>query len=424
MPLQHIYVGLLLVFQLGCMEGGSEHQRKELTKYDPILDSLSTALQRIADSSLIPGFAAAIVTDEQVLYNRGFGFSDVATGRPFTSSSVNSVASISKTFIGMAILQLVEKGKLQLDEPINNILPYTIINPHFPDIPITVRHLVTHTSSLDQEFDPEEVGESTIILIDSFTVTPETPVGLKKEIAYYKLGKFISIDDHIRNFTQPSGKWYSKDNFMAHAPGSRFNYTNLGALVAARIVEIRSGMSFDAYTQQYIFQPLHMTHTAWNYRSLQNSSVSIIYTVDDKNAPSRVLPHPKYEMTDYPVGGLKSNIDDLTVYLREIIRGYQGKGLLLRPESYQLLLNPQLPDSCFESRNDYLFNDQYNVGVFWAVSAPGYRMHNGGTIGVYSFIYFDPSTGVGVTAFCNLPHSDFGKIRDTLHKYAQAMSQQ
>ncbi|MGB4771711.1 MAG: serine hydrolase domain-containing protein [Chitinophagaceae bacterium] len=415
---------LFLFFQLSCKEGSAGSQRRAVSVNNPILDSLTTALQCISDSSLIPGFAAAIVSDEEVMYSKSFGYADAQKRIPFSTSSVNSIASVSKTFIGMAILQLVEQGKLTLDEPVNDILPYAIVNPYFPDIPITVRHLVTHTSSLEQEFDPEDVGESTIVLIDSFAITPETPAGFQKDIAYYKLGKFISIDDHIRNFTQPSGRWYTKDNFMRNAPGSRFNYTNLGALVAARIVEIRSGLSFDDYTQQYIFTPLQMKHTAWNYKSLKGSDFTTIYTVDDRKNPTRVLEHPRYEMTDYPVGGLKTNIDDLSIYLREIIRGYRGNGLLLKPDSYQVLLNPQLGDSCFVKRSEYLFDDQYNVGVFWAVSAPGYRLHNGGTIGVYSFVYFDPLTGIGVTAFCNLPHDDFGKIRDALHQYSVRLKSQ
>ncbi len=111
-------------------------------------------------------------------------------------------------------MKLVDEGKLHLDESINSILPYKIINPFYPDKEITVRHLVTHTSGISQEFDPEEVGESTIVLIDSFEVTTQTPANLKKEIAYYKLGRYISIDQHIKKFTQPSGNWYSKDNFF------------------------------------------------------------------------------------------------------------------------------------------------------------------------------------------------------------------
>ena len=415
----HFYVAFYLtatILALSC------HSRQASTKEinaDKIqyLDSLNVALQGIADSSLIPGFAVSLIQNDKILFSKGFGYSNLKNKAPFTLQTINSVASISKTFIGLAILKLVDEGKLNLDEPINSILPYKIINPFHPDKEITVRHLVTHTSSIAQEFDPEEVGESTIVLIDSFKANSETPANLKKEIAYYMLGKYISIDQHIRKFTQPSGNWYSRDNFLKYPPGSKFNYTNLGALIAARIVEIKSGLSFDEYTRHQIFEPLNMTNTAWHYKELDSALFTTLYTTDDRKKPIKVLEHPQYAMTDYPVGGLRTNVEDLTKYLVEIIKGYNGKGKLLTPESYQVLLNPQLADSCFENRNDYVFNDQYNMGVFWSVSAPGYRMHNGGTIGVYSFIYFNPKTGMGALAFCNLPHNDFGKIRDAVHKY-------
>jgi CubicO group peptidase (beta-lactamase class C family) len=413
----------VIIVATGCHSGKQASIKELKTDKKQYLDSLNVELQGIAVNSHIPGFAASIIQNDKILFSKGFGYSDLKNKAPFTIQTINSVASISKTFIGLSILKLVEEGKLNLDEPINSILPYKIINPFYPDKEITVRHLVTHTSSISQEFDPEEVGESTIILFDSFDVNQETPASLKKEIAYYKLGKYISIDQHIKKFTQPSGNWYTENNFLKHPPGSKFNYTNLGALIAARIVEIKSGFSFEEYTRHQIFEPLNMANTAWHYKELNSSLFSTLYTFDDRKNPTKVLVHPKYEMTDYPVGGLKTNVEDLTKYLLEIIKGYNGKGELLTPASYQILLNPQLADSCFENRNDYIFNDQYNMGVLWSISAPGYRMHNGGTIGVYSFIYFNPKTGMGALSFCNLPDNDFGKIRDIVHKYEILLSQ-
>ncbi len=419
---QSVYCCLLLLCITSCNMGKKSLMHQSAPDRTVYTDSLKQELQQLLQKTLIPGFAVAIVQNHTVLLSQGFGYADLKNKVPFTPQTVNSVASISKTFIGLSIMQLVEEGKLDLDEPINAILPYKVTNPFYPHKDITVRHLVTHTSTLTQEFDPEDVGESTIVLTDSFRVDQTTPVSLKKEIAYYQLGKPISIDRHIRKFTQPTENWYTKENFSNQPPGSRFNYTNLGALVAARIVELKSGLPFDEYTKLHILKPLKMANTAWHYKTLNPALFTTLYTVDDRKKPTKVLEHPHYEMTDYPVGGLKTNVEDLTRYLLEITEGYKGRGKLLSPGSYQVLLKPQLADSCFENRNDYLFNDQYNVGVFWAISAPGYRLHNGGSIGVYSFIYFNPKTGMGALAFCNLPHSDFGKIRDIVHKYEVLLS--
>ena len=70
--------------------------------------------------------------------------------------TIHVIASISKTFVGIAIMKLVESGKLKLDDPINDYLPFEIRSPHYPEVDITIRHLVTHTSSLNDEFDNGE----------------------------------------------------------------------------------------------------------------------------------------------------------------------------------------------------------------------------------------------------------------------------
>lgn len=394
------------------------------TSHQILLDSLDRDLQQLSGTSLMPGFSVAIAMNDRVLFEKGYGYADLANKIPFTPQTINCVASISKTFVALAImqLQLVDEGKLRLDEPVNSILPYRITNPHHPDKEITVRHLVTHSSTLTEEFDPEEVGEASIYLLEDFPVDSHTPEDIKDAITYFSMGKPISLDEHIQRYTQLNGKWYTDENFLPKQPGERFDYTNLDAAIAARIVEIKSGQSFEEYTRQRIFEPLKMSHTSWQYADLDDSLLTKIYMPDNRRAPAKAVEMPKYQMTDYPSGGLKTNIEDLSKYLLEMINGYHGDGKLVSAAAYQTLFQPQLPDSCFENRNDYPFNDQWGVGVFWAIAPTGYRLHNGGSVGVYSFIYFDPSTKSGAIAFCNLPIDDFGKVRDIVHKYQQLIS--
>ncbi len=411
-----------LFFAMGCHTHKSTFVQTPENVHIRLLDSLDMELKSLSKKSLMPGFAVALVNSEAVLFSQGYGNADAAQQRPFTDQTIHGVASISKTFIGLALMQLVEAGKLDLDESINSILPYKITHPAHPDKAITVKHLATHTSALSQEFDPEDVGEATIFLLEEVAVTPDMPEDFRDALAYYQMGKPITIDQHIQKFTQPSGNWYTESNFQSYAPGEKFDYTNLDAVIAARIVEIRSGMSFEAYTKKYIFEPLGMTHTGWHERELDAALLSEIYMPDDNRNPNTALRHPRYEMTDYPAGGLKTTAADLSKYLMEMIRGYEGKGKLLGKQAYQTLFSPQLPDSCFENRNDYLFNDQYSVGIFWAISPTGYRLHNGGSIGIYSFLYFDPKTRSGALAFCNLPVPDFGQVREIAHKYQQLLA--
>jgi CubicO group peptidase (beta-lactamase class C family) len=313
----------------------------ETAKIKYYKDSINTALETFSKRSLIPGFSVAIVDEKRLLYSRGFGYSDIKNKIAFDDQTINWVASISKTLVGLSIMKLVEQKKLELDDPINSILPYKIINPYFPNKQITVRHLVTHTSTLTDFFEPYTVGEADICLEKEGNYN-DLPAYLQPNITWFRLGKKISLDENIRKFTQPKEKWYSDSSFLKKEPGSYFQYTNLGASIAARIVELRSNMSFIDFTKKYIFDPLKMSNTAWNFQDLDPKLISKIYAPNDENNPTAVVEHPQYYMTNYPVSGLKTNANDLAKYLIEMINGFDGKGKLLNNDSYKRLFTPQL----------------------------------------------------------------------------------
>lgn len=413
-----IYIILLCILWISCKEKASS-ELKDNGNLHAVLDSLTTELNGIEAKSIIPGFAVAIVDSNAVIYKKGFGFSNLKNHTPFTPQTVNFIASISKTFIGVSVMKLVEIGKLDLDEKVNDILPYKIINPHFPDIPITVRHLVTHTAGLTGDFDPEDVGEADIILLEELTYENDTLQAImEKDLGYYRLGKYITLAESIRKNFSKDGKWYSVSNFQNFAPGTKYDYSNLGADLAARIVEIKSGIPFDQFTTKYIFGPLDMKNTGWFYTDIDSTLLSKIYRPDSWDKPTIAIEHPKYQYVGYTSGDLKSNIDGLSKYLMEMIKGYNGEGKILTASSYQTLFNPQLTESFFdEKREESPLDDEYNVGVFWAVSSTGIRLHNGGSIGVYSFLYFNPETNSGAVGFSNMPDNSFGDIRETVYKY-------
>ncbi len=420
----HVLSLLLLFLFFSCTE---EHKKipatgiaenQEITSY---LDTLTFELDQIGTTSIIPGFAVAILNDKEVLYKKGFGYSNLKDSIPFTPTTVNFIASIAKTFIGVSIMKLIEMGKLNLDEKVNDILPYEIFNPHFPDVPITVRHLVTHTAGLVDDFDPEEVGEADIVLLEELTYENDTLEAIiEQDLAYYRLGKYITLGESLEKYLSPNGKWYSETNFRDYPPGTKYEYSNLGADLAARIVEIKTEMTFNEFTDQYIFQPLQMNNTGWFYEDIDSTLSSKIYRPDDWDDPQVAIEHPKYLYVGYTSGDLKSNIEDMTKYLVEMIKGYHGGGKLLQTTSYQTLFEPQLDSSYFdEPRDEFPLNDEYNVGIFWAVSASGIRLHNGGSIGVYSFLYFNPEKKSGAVGFSNLPDASFGQVRDAVYKYEQ-----
>ena len=114
---------------------------------------------------------------------------------------------------------------------------------------------------------------------------------------------------------------------------------------------------------------------------------------------------------------------DLTKYLVEMSNGYNGQGRILNSKSYKTLFSPQLEREKFEDNDKSSLNDEYNVGVFWAISKPGLILHKGGSIGVYSILYFNPENNMGAIAYCNLAHQDFGEIVNVVRKYEVKMGQ-
>lgn len=383
-----------------------------------LLDSLSIELEKIKEESVIPGFTVNIVQEDDLLYSKGFGYSDIANKNKFSPQTIHTLASVSKTFIGVSIMKLVEEGKLNLDDPINNFLPFEVWNPYFPETVITIRHLVTHTSSLNDDFDDGEKRPSQLVEQSKYN-KDEIPESLVEDIYYYD-GTNMTLEDNVRQIFTPIGKWYSKSNFSNFKPGEKYEYSNEGATLAALIIEQVTGMSFSKFTQKYIFEPLEMRNTTWFYEEL-DSTISKLYIQYENHNPSKVFEFPRFNETGYPCGDLKSNGEDLSNYLIEMMRGFNGKGKLLNSKSYQILLNQQLNRNKFEEHNSNALNDEYNVGIFWAISEPGLRLHKGGSIGVYSILYFNPTNNIGVISYCNLAHPDFGKIVNTIREFEKKL---
>ena len=103
--------------------------------------------QQMAQTGIV-GLAGAIILDREVVWMRGYGFADKQRGVPFTPDTIMNIGSISKTVTGAALMHAVQEGKLDLDTDVNEYLPFKVVNPNFPEEPITLRQLATHTSGL------------------------------------------------------------------------------------------------------------------------------------------------------------------------------------------------------------------------------------------------------------------------------------
>lgn len=309
---------------------------------------LSTAIQQKLESAGIMGFAASVLVDQKVVWQSGFGYADWKRTTPFTVDTMSGVASVSKPFIGVAMMQAVEAGKLKLDEDINRYLPFKVVNPHRPGEKITLRHLATHTSGITDRWE---------VYRNSYTFD-----GDPKQ----------SLESYLRDYFVPGGKDYSTSNFLEAKPGEERDYSNIGASLAGFIVEQALDKPLNEFTKERIFGPLKMTRTAWFLRELNSEHLSEPFISQN----GHIVPLRPYGMVTYPDGGLRSSVSDLTRFFSAMLKDGENAGArILSTASAKEMQRFQFSDG---KRPKNFPDSQGNSGLFWRTKMNGSRIGHGG----------------------------------------------
>jgi len=353
-------------------------------------DSLTTELSEISKQGLINGYGVAIVNQNGTIYQNGFGYADVKNKKKYTHQTIQNIASISKTLLGIALCKAQELGKLDLDDSVNKYLPFSVTNPYYPDESITIRHLAKHTSTI---YDTDFYDEKSYVLKDKRDSSTTKP-GLGSE-GFNHPDSIMPMSTFLRNFLSKKGAWYLKEGFLNKKPGELYEYSNVGATLAAYVLELATGEAYTEFTQKHILSPLKMSSSGWSFESVNNDMHSKLYF-----NPQTELPY--YTLITFPDGGLITSVNDMGKFLSELIKGYSGEGILLTKESYKELFRKQLTSDNFEDRDtDRPDDDEYNSGIFMGYTPIGHIGHAGGDPGVSTFMFFDPETYMGRLLFIN-----------------------
>ena len=355
-------------------------------------EAFDQALTNAFKSTNIPGMAVAIVNQDKILYQNQFGYADLATKKPYTQNTIHNIGSTSKTFIGVSIMQLVDQGKLTLDTKVNDILPFKVVNPYHPEIDITVRQLATHTASIrDRTFNYD---------LKAYVSNDETKGNRKGLPLIYKIhfkrmlkNEDISLGEFLENTLSKKGKWYKKKNYLKDAPGAREQYTNIGAALAGYVVEVVSGQPYADYVQQNILTPLGMTASGWAKAKVAPTQYASRY-IKGKAVPD-------YHLTTYPDGGLISSTADLSTYLMELIKGYNGSSNFLPASAFQTMMTDQFEQAPLKNS---ILKAEGRSGIFYDIfgkTGNGDIGHSGSDPGILSFMYFDPESGIGCLLMTN-----------------------
>lgn len=308
------------------------------------------------------GFAVAVFNGEEVFYQNAFGVVNVEKQVPYTVNTQQYVASIAKTFIGVALIKAQELGLLKLTDPVNQYLPFNVEHPNFPQQPITILQLATHTSGLAYN---EQFVES-LYIADSLKDASVLPI----------------MHDYFAAGT------YGDVTFLESAPGTAYEYSNIGAGLAALVVEQVTQQSFADFTQQQIFEPLAMNKTSWKAELASLSSTTNYYTATD-SVTLALATNNGVQL--YPCRDLYTNVIDLTKYAQAIIRRDEK---LLSSDGFQQLLSPQLTSEITHQVTD-------NQAIFWSLDRNQYGVTypmigmNGGDAGINTMLWYDPYTEMG-----------------------------
>lgn len=385
---------IIIFLIIGSFFSCESTHKSEKNKRDKDI-SLTNELNKIYNQGYINGFSVAVVNKDSVIYQKGFGYADIETKELYSENTVQNIASISKTLIGIALLKAQELGKLNLDDPINKYLPYKVINPFYPKEIITIRHLATHTSTIK---DTEFYGNKSYVLKDEVKE-------LNDDIneMYVKLNKsetYISMTEFVEKVLSTKGDYYLKEGFINNRPGALFEYSNVGATLAAVILEIATDDSFKNFTTKHILEPLEMTSSGWSFEDIDLSRHSKLYL----NPKFEI---PFYTLITFPDGGLRTSTCDLSKYLKELIKGYCSAGTLLTQENYNEFFTKQLKEI------NFLNQKGENEGIFVSFSAEGNIGHSGGDPGVSTYMFFNPISKIGNILFVN---TDFGSEGEKQYK--------
>ena len=322
-------------------------------------------INHIMDSGNVVGFSVAVVKHHKIIYTHSFGLKDIEKNIPLTDNSIFRIASISKSFTATSIMQLVEAGKLSLDDDFSKLVGFQVRNPKFPNTTITLRMIMSHTSSVN-----DSQG-------------------------------YFSLDAIDPSKNKEYAKCYND-----YEPGKGYAYCNLNFNMTGAVIEKITGQRFDLYVKQHILDPLGL-YGGYCVDSLDKSRFATLYEFNkdsNKFIAATAAYNPRSEEIKNhilgvttpifsPTGGMKISATDLAKYM--IMHSQKGKYKSVRIISENSAIQMQTK-----------LSDEEGYGLALETTEkliPGEMMcgHTGSAYGLYSAMFFNAQKEFGIVVICN-----------------------
>jgi len=311
------------------------------------------------------GMSVAVVKNNKICYTKSLGLKNVESNTPLENGDIFRIASISKSFTVTSLMQLVEAGKFSLDDEFSDLIGFKINNPKFPETKITLKMILSHTSSLN-----DKNG-----YFDLDVINPEK-----------------------------NQNW--AESYNDYEPGKGYEYCNLNFNLAGTLLEKASGERFDLYVKHHILDPLHL-YAGYCVDSLDSRRFVTLYTYDTNTnkfepAPEAYAPR-REEIKQYimgystpvfsPTGGMKISASDLAKYMMMHMNYGTANGVKIISKKSAKIMQTKLSDE-----------EGYGLALRQITDLiPGKTLigHNGDAYGLYSTMFFQPQEKFGIVIITN-----------------------
>lgn len=320
-------------------------------------------IQSIMKEMNVVGLSVAVVKKGEIIYQKAFGFKNKETRTPLSESDLFRIASISKSFSATSIMQLVEAGKLSLEDDFSKLIGFSIRNPKYPQTVITLRMVLSHTSSINDSQ------------------------------GYFNL-------DVINPAKNPDwAKCYND-----YEPGKGYQYCNLNFNMVGAVIEKTSGERFDQYVKHHVLDPLHL-YGGYCVDSLDAGRFATLYDYDSSKilVPSPMAYAPRSEeIRNYvmgystpvfsPTGGMKISAPDLARYMtmHAGLGKYKGVRIISKKSAHTMQTKVSETGYGLAIMNlDKLIPGKIMTG------------HTGSAYGLFSAMFFNRKEKFGIVVITN-----------------------
>ena len=267
--------------------------------------TVGTVVDSVVQAESIPGLSIGMISKGKIAWTQGYGVNSLSSNLPVTNESRFKANQAADVMVAVAVMQLVERGLLDIDADINDYLEHDLTNARFPQAIISTRMLLAHTGGINDD----EVFLATL---------------------YGNGTENVSLQGFLKDYLYPDGQYFNANHFTSSRPGKTFSYSRVGLSLAAQIVEEITEVEFDLYCKTHLFTQLGYSDVSW---LLSEIKLKERLAVPHTNNSGNVTPQLNYAYPMYPGGQLRISAEHLSRFLLAMANGglYGNQRLLTAP---------------------------------------------------------------------------------------------